>query len=183
MSFAGYATVVGNAVLVGLSTGAGWLDLRQGRIPNRLTYAGILVGLALAALTPALPVRQSALGIALAFVALILFWNWGMLGGGDVKLSMMVGALKGPWFLVHFLFYVFSLCLVMVLFLAILRVGVVRALGFLLRNIVSLILFRPLPKTPDELEGVRISFGLISLLAVVVCLLMDWWGYLDGPPV
>ena len=43
---------------------------------------------------------SSAAGAGAAFAVLWLYWRVGALGGGDVKLAVAIGAIKGFWFLV-----------------------------------------------------------------------------------
>ena len=82
--------------LVAILGVAVFTDLRERRIPNKLTVSGLLVGLAIAAaMEGGLPVSAAAgagfaLAIAFPFVAL------GAVGGGDAKLLMAVGAFVGP---------------------------------------------------------------------------------------
>lgn len=82
--------------LVALLGAAVFTDLRERRIPNRITVSGLLAGLAIAGLLEgglplaALGGAGIALLVALPFVAL------GGLGGGDAKLLVAVGAFVGP---------------------------------------------------------------------------------------
>jgi leader peptidase (prepilin peptidase)/N-methyltransferase len=79
-----------------------FIDLEHQIIPNALTYPGIAIGLATAALSAHLPWLQSLLGAAVgagAFVGVavlgrVLFRKESM-GGGDVKLAAMLGAFLG----------------------------------------------------------------------------------------
>jgi prepilin peptidase CpaA len=83
---------------------AAW-DLRTGLIPNRLLLAGALVCVP-ASLLPVLA-REGALGglrqlgaalLGLALVSLgpLLLYRSGGLGGGDLKLLALLGAVLGP---------------------------------------------------------------------------------------
>ncbi len=74
-------------------------DLKTRRIPNGLTTAGALAGLAGHAYLSGLPgVLWSLEGIAAA-LPLLLLYAARTFGAGDVKLLMAVGALMGPGFL------------------------------------------------------------------------------------
>src|SRR5690606_17224671 len=83
------------ALLFAVLAVASAVDLRERRIPNALTYPGIVVALVLAAsggeIMPALG------GLLLAGGGMALFWiaGRGQLGLGDVKLSALVGAALG----------------------------------------------------------------------------------------
>jgi leader peptidase (prepilin peptidase)/N-methyltransferase len=76
-------------------------DLETQRLPNVLTYSGIVIGLAFSAINPPGPV-DCVLGAALgAGVLLFIRWIWKVVKGvdamglGDVKMLAMVGAFLG----------------------------------------------------------------------------------------
>jgi len=79
-----------------------FIDLEHQIIPNRLTYPGILVGIATALLSPHLAWSRSLLGVAagaavfagMAVLGRVLFKKESM-GGGDIKLAAMLGAFLG----------------------------------------------------------------------------------------
>ncbi len=74
-------------------------DLKTRRIPNGLTAAGMLAGLAGHACGGGLPgLLPSLEGIAAA-LPLLLLYAARAFGAGDVKLLLAVGALMGPGFL------------------------------------------------------------------------------------
>lgn len=83
------------AFLAILVTAAAW-DVRQNRIPNRLTVAalgvGVIFGVAQEAGWPATALGGAALALVAAFPLFLL----GAIGGGDAKLLMGVGAFLGP---------------------------------------------------------------------------------------
>lgn len=81
------------AVLVGLATV--W-DLSQRRIPNPLIVVGLLLGAALHTQASGFAgLGLSFLGAAVALAALIVPFAMRTVGGGDVKLLMVVGAFVG----------------------------------------------------------------------------------------
>ena len=77
------------------AVGAAW-DVRGGRIPNLLTYSGLLSALIVRSLLVGWPGLKSGLIglVAAGGVFYILFLVGGM-GGGDVKLMAAVGAWAG----------------------------------------------------------------------------------------
>ena len=87
--------LVGAALLAVLAV-ACWADLKTRRIPNRVTVAGMLLGVALHALHGFSGLTGSLLGIAVAFLLAAPFFAAGVLGGGDGKLLMVVGSFFGP---------------------------------------------------------------------------------------
>lgn len=81
-------------------------DWRQGRIPNRLTYSAMGLGILLQTLLPrvidledsvrAMGATQSLLGLAVGFGAMLVVALISRGGGGDVKLAGALGAILGP---------------------------------------------------------------------------------------
>lgn len=83
------------AVVAVMTLALGW-DVRTRRIPNRLTLAGLILGLLLRA-----PLGPEAvfLGLAGAGISLLVAFPLfvaGGIGGGDAKLLMVAGAFLGP---------------------------------------------------------------------------------------
>jgi prepilin peptidase CpaA len=73
------------------------IDLRQHRIPNWLTYPGILVGFALRGIFFGWKGLLSALiGCLVAGGVMLIFYAVRAMGAGDVKLLAAIGALTGP---------------------------------------------------------------------------------------
>jgi prepilin peptidase CpaA len=71
-------------------------DLRSGKIYNKLTVPCIAAGLALGAVAGGLPaLGDRALGAAVVVAVVLLLSAAAGLGGGDAKLLIAVGALKG----------------------------------------------------------------------------------------
>ena len=85
---------------------AAFCDLHSATIPNRLTYTGIVLGLAFG-LWPnvGLELTSCLLGLTVAFLPSILLFSVHSLGGGDVKLLTAVGALVGYPVILDVLFY------------------------------------------------------------------------------
>ncbi len=170
-----------NVALALLCAVAGWQDAASGKIPNVLTYGGILLGMLLALIQGTHSAGANLAGLAVGFGLLIPFWLKSMIGGGDVKLAMMVGAMKGPGFLLYFFFYVFSLCFVVVFYTLIARTGIIRSLLYLFQNLWSLLTFRAFPEPPDELKNLRVPFGVLAVAAVLVCIVLEGSGHLTSP--
>lgn len=105
-------------------------DFRSGRIPNRLTYSGLAVGLALAAVTSGLTVGNALTGVAVGGGLFLLFWLGGGIGAGDVKLMAALGALLG-WPRIWDVVFLTALCgaVMGILFLIWRRIPAVTADG------------------------------------------------------
>jgi prepilin peptidase CpaA len=103
----GLATSVG--VMATLVVG----DLRDGKIPNKLTYpaaaAGLVLHLGASISDPDaawwLGLRDSSAGFALGFFIMFLGFMFGGIGGGDVKACAALGALVGIGTTVYGLLY------------------------------------------------------------------------------
>jgi prepilin peptidase CpaA len=75
-------------------------DWRSYRIPNWLTFGGVLFALVygtLAARTPVSGATNALAGLGAGFVLMVPFYALGIMGAGDVKLMAMVGAFLGPY--------------------------------------------------------------------------------------
>jgi prepilin peptidase CpaA len=103
-----------------LTCAAAIWDLRTGIIPNRLVLIGALGGLALrltvAAMSGSGADLLRALGLTLVGMALVslvplLLYRAGGIGGGDVKLLAVVGALLGPYVGLEVELYAFAVTL------------------------------------------------------------------------
>ncbi len=92
---AGVSLVCG--IFGAIMTVAAAIDLQERRIPNRLTYPGVVVALALAMAYGRSTLVDAVLGTAFAGGVMLLFFVLarGGLGLGDVKFSAMVGAVIG----------------------------------------------------------------------------------------
>jgi len=82
------------------------IDIRTGKVPNALTYPAVLIGIAGWPLWGALQGGASGaseafshlmIAIALALLPFLLLWQMRMVGGGDLKLMVGVGALSASW--------------------------------------------------------------------------------------
>lgn len=71
-------------------------DLRQRRIPNWLSAAGLSAALAAAATGFGVGIFDAVLGATIGFALLFVPFALGVVGGGDVKYVAVVGAWLGP---------------------------------------------------------------------------------------
>lgn len=71
-------------------------DVRERRIPNRLTLSGGLLGIVLGAVAVGGFPVSSLLGAIIALSVAFPFFALGALGAGDAKLLAMVGTFVGP---------------------------------------------------------------------------------------
>jgi prepilin peptidase CpaA len=85
-----------SAALTVLLAAAAWTDYRSRRIPNALTVSGLAGALLLRALVGPEAIVEGLVGALLAFVLTLPLLMLGVMGGGDVKLLIAIGAFMGP---------------------------------------------------------------------------------------
>jgi prepilin peptidase CpaA len=99
-------TVFGTlGLLAGVLITAAVTDCLTGKVPNRLTYPAVLLGIGWAAvagwLHPQVAITEavvgSLIGLAAGFIPFAVIFAAGGLGGGDVKLMAAVGAISASW--------------------------------------------------------------------------------------
>ena len=71
------------------------LDLKTRRIPNKLILLGLLVACASSAFEGWSQFGWSLGGALVGFVFMLPLYNWRLMGGGDVKLAGVIGAMVG----------------------------------------------------------------------------------------
>ncbi|MCB9475290.1 MAG: prepilin peptidase [Deltaproteobacteria bacterium] len=98
--------VVGDAALFLTILVCAISDIKDGIIPNKITYSVLILGLVLGLLNGGgSGFIQALFGAAIGFALLFFFYLWGGFGGGDVKLMAAIGALKGYPFVIYAAFY------------------------------------------------------------------------------
>jgi prepilin peptidase CpaA len=85
-----------SAALTLLLAAAAWTDYRSRRIPNALTVAGLAAALLLRAVLGPEAILDGLVGALLAFVLTLPLLMLGVMGGGDAKLLIAIGAFMGP---------------------------------------------------------------------------------------
>jgi prepilin peptidase CpaA len=85
-----------SAALTLLLAAAAWTDYRSRRIPNALTVAGLAAALVLRAMIGPEAILDGLVGALLAFVLTLPLLMLGVMGGGDIKLLIAIGAFMGP---------------------------------------------------------------------------------------
>lgn len=87
------------SISFGIALFGGVYDLLTRRIPNWLTFPSIVLGFAAQFYSAGLPGGEtSALGIATGFALFFPVYFLKIMGAGDVKLLMVMGAWGGPQF-------------------------------------------------------------------------------------
>lgn len=98
--------MISQMMLIIVIGAAAYTDIRFQRIPNKLALAGMAAGLAsgLAFAGPA-GAGFAAAGAAAGFGIMLLFYWFGAIGAGDVKLFAAVGSLGGVWLTLSIITY------------------------------------------------------------------------------
>ena len=85
-----------NMLLLMLVGASGFFDARERKIPNKITFTGILIGLAFNLITGGWTGLLQSIGGMLAGLAIFFLpFVMGGMGAGDVKLMGAIGALMG----------------------------------------------------------------------------------------
>lgn len=97
----GLDTVLSTAILLLWGIPVVYFDLTRHRIPNLLTYSGIAAGLLIFLLFRRDQAADFPVAFLIGFGVYYIFYMFGWLGGGDVKLMAMTGLLGGKRLLVE----------------------------------------------------------------------------------
>ena len=98
-------SISGLLVLAAMLGFAVYVELKERRIPNWLTLSGMALGLLIGYLHGEAAFWMSLGGLVIGFGFLFIFYVFGGLGGGDVKLMGAAGALMGADLIKPALFY------------------------------------------------------------------------------
>ncbi len=176
------------AILTLILLAAAVSDLRTGKVPNRLTYPAILLGMALWAAIGLYEgglagmgdrLGHSALAAIVAFAAFAVVFAMGGLGGGDVKLMAVFGAFVADLnCLLVGTIHAFVIGLLLALWAMIRAKLVKRTLG---RLWFAILMFGARLKHDMPTDSPRIPFALAicigGLLAAAECLLGVRWAW------
>ena len=101
----GFDTILSLSVLLLWGIPVVYFDLTRHRIPNLLTYSGMVAGLLIFLLFRRDQITNFPVAFLLGFGVYYLCYMFGWIGGGDVKLMAMVGLLGGTRFLAEVMLY------------------------------------------------------------------------------
>ena len=170
------------AVVAVVLLAASFTDVRREKIPNWITYPGVLVGLVGHALSGGLMgdgplelgLAGSAVDLAVGFLPLMVAWLAGGIGGGDAKVMGAVGALTGWRFTLAAMLYGFATAAVMALAVMIAKKTTRRTLGRVWRFLV-LLMAPGRPVDPATESSSKIPFGLALCIGAAVALIEAVW--------
>ena len=90
------ATISAALLFIPLAAAIIYMDVRYRRIPNKLVFATLVMGITLNSLFAGLQGLASSLGgLAVAFAMMFVLHAFGTMGAGDVKLFAAVGSIVG----------------------------------------------------------------------------------------
>ena len=139
------ASVVNGVLMVVLVAGV-YKDVRYRRIPNWQTMPAVGLGLVLNGLFGGYTGLLSSLGGGvLGLAVLAVPYMLGYVGGGDVKLFMAVGALKGWFFTLGAGFYAMFAAGILALAVVVFRGSIFALLRYLLCIVANRVLWFYLP--------------------------------------
>jgi len=155
-------------------------DVRSARIPNKLTYAALLVALSLRSTLLGLSgLKSGAIGMLVAGGLFLVLFALGAMGGGDMKLMAAVGAWVGST-------QVTTLILAAAIAGGVLAMGRIifrNIVGETIRNTIRLIYYRltsGLQPHPDlnvqSSSSQRVPFGVAIAVGALSCASSAiWW--------
>jgi prepilin peptidase CpaA len=163
-----------------LAAAAGFLDWRSRRIPNWLTVAGFVSGLALHTITHGWDGTKLSLeGAGLALVFLLPLVLLKGLGAGDWKLMGGLGAFLGPIEIVVVLFSSILLCGILAVAQMVWQRRVAQTLANLWQLIRGFFILgiRPNPEISlDNPAAMKLPFGVVAAAGTFLCFWLVHWG-------
>ena len=159
----------GLIVLAAMLTVAVYIELKESRIPNWLTFSGMALGLLIANLQGQNAFWASLGGLAIGFGFLFIFYVFGGVGGGDVKLMGAAGALMGVDMIKPALFYTTFIGAFIAVMMVIWRRDFWMRIGQGLRR---LAFWRKQDKNqPAPLPAIKVPYGIAIAIGCVLALL------------
>lgn len=158
--------------LTGTGVAAIW-DLKTHKIPNRITFPLLILGLILHFTYGGIEgLKDSLLGLTLITLVLLLPFVMGGIGAGDVKLLAAIGALNGLWFGIYTLLYSSLIGGLIALILAAFRGQLGLTVFNLSSSLVSVRMNVLKGKLPDSnsiiTTGITFPYGIAIFMGVAV---------------
>ena len=163
-------TVVTTSLAMLLVAAAVYTDVRWGKIFNHLTMPAIALGLVINSLTGGLDgfvhsIAGLGLGLGLFLVSCLL---GRILGGGDIKLLMAVGALQGPAFLAWTICYTAIIGGVLAVIIAVRHGILLEKIKTLFASCYMRLTFRvPMEMEDNEATQPRLPYAIAISLGTV----------------
>ena len=155
-------------VLLVVLTVAVYTELKESRIPNWLTLSGMSLGLLIAYLHGQPAFGASLGGLAVGFGFFFIFYVFGGVGGGDVKLMGAAGALMGLEVTKPALFYTVFIGAFMAVMMVMWRRDFWLRIGLSLQK---LAFWRKRDaNNPPRLPAVKVPYGIAIAIGCLLAL-------------
>ncbi|MFT7459836.1 MAG: prepilin peptidase CpaA [Planctomycetota bacterium] len=154
-------------LIFGFTSAAALYDQLTARIPNALSYGGIVLGCSMGLVSGIGPgIIDSLVGLGIGFLITLPLFLMSSIGGGDVKLFGAIGALLGFPLVIDVLLITFMVG-------AIISVIVIIVSGRLLMTIKEVIWWLSTSTTPDTEKiqpalGLQVPMGVSLMLATII---------------
>lgn len=154
-------------------------DISNGKIPNKLTYSMIVLGLILGAIIGGWSgLLNSLAGFGLGFGMMFFIYMWGGFGGGDVKLMAAVGALKGYPFVLYAAFYSAIVGGIVSLIVIIWKGRFLKSLGNVAKQFIAFLFPSSIHGAGlDPKESTKIPFGFCICVGTLWAMLENIFNY------
>lgn len=150
------------------------LDLFYHKIPNLLSLTAIISGLICNSYFAQLEgLLDASYGLFLAFIILLPVFVLRVLGGGDIKLMMGIGALMGPQLLLWSLAYAIAAGAITSLILVLYKVGIKGILTTISRYKDCLLLQTYFKPVANEAAGQKVPYAPALAIGWVYACTMD----------
>jgi len=168
-------TIATTSLTVLLVATAVYTDVRRGKIFNRLTMPAIALGLVINSLTGIHGLLHSIAGVGLGLGLFLVTCLLGrILGGGDIKLLIAIGALQGPAFLAWTICYAAIIGGVLAVIIAVRHGILLEKIKTLFTSLYMRLTFR-VPMQIEENEAtqprlpyaIAISLGTVATIAAL----------------
>lgn len=147
-----------------------YVDLKKGKIYNKITFSGIILGIILNLLGER-GVLFSLKGLSLGLGIFIIPYALGGLGAGDIKLLGAIGALKGIIFVFWASLISASLGGIIAILMMLRRKAFLSTTKGMLKSIYNLVIFRaPLDLSP---KGGSFPYALAIVGGTLLTLILE----------
>ena len=148
-------------------------DWKNGKVYNKVTYPGILLGLIISVFSTSPNFPQSLVGALGSFLFYGLFWGRG-LGAGDIKLMIAVGALQGITFVIFASLYILCIAGIFSIFHLAWKGKLIPVLKWVLLSMISIVVpGSSAPKLSNE-EINTIPFAPFILVGVGLAIYVEY---------
>jgi len=150
-----------------------YTDLRERKIFNVVTFPAMLIGLILNFIISGWDgLLNSLLALGIGFVVFFIFYIFGGMGGGDVKLMGAIGAIKGFPFIIDAMFLSIFCGGIMALIVIVWKGVLWKSLKHIFRTIITTLIptFKTEPLKKED--SYKIPYGFCIALGTFIALIL-----------